>query len=234
VSASAEFRAFADADALARHVAGWLVDVALATEGTFALCLSGGSTPRRLYEILASPAHRDRMPWRRTALFWGDERFVPPEDPQSNFRMAREALLARVPIPPQNIHPIATVGLSPVAAADAYERTLRDFARERPFLFDVTLLGLGTDGHTASLFPGSPALRERERWVLPVVGAKPETRITLTYPALESSRHVAFLVAGADKEPVLRRIRDGACDDPAARLIPAGRLHWFADRAAMP
>ncbi|HEY0105210.1 MAG TPA: 6-phosphogluconolactonase [Rhizomicrobium sp.] len=234
MSAVAQFRVFADPDALARAAADWLLTAAQSSEGDFALCLAGGETPRRLYDCLGTPPYLGAFPWPRTHLFWGDERFVPPDDALSNLRMVRESLLARAPIPPGNVHPIPTAGLSPPDAAAAYERTLRDFRPAGSPLFDATLLGLGTDGHTASLFPHSPALAERERWVLPVVGAKPEPRITLTYPALESSRLVGFLVTGADKAPVLKRIRDGVSDDPAARLCAPGGAVWFADRAAMP
>jgi 6-phosphogluconolactonase len=224
---------FDDADAVARRAADWLLSLAQAKDGPFALCLSGGSTPRRLYALLAAPPFRDAFPWLRTHLFWGDERLVPHDHPDSNYRMVREALLAHVPIPPENIHPIPT----DVAAADAasvYERTLRAFHARDPAqpLFDITLLGLGTDGHTASLFPGVSALDERDRWAAAVVGAKPEARITLTYPALESSRRIAFLVTGDDKRAVLARIRAGTSDDPAARI--RGDIVWFADRAAAP
>ena len=148
-----------------------------AKEGVFAVALSGGSTPRRLYEHLAGPPYRDAFPWSRTHWFWGDERFVPHGDAQSNYRMVREALLSRAPIPAINIHPIPTEGVSPEAAAVTYERELKSFYgakrldAARP-LFDVTLLGLGPDGHTASLFPGTAVLAERDRWVAAVVGVK--------------------------------------------------------------
>jgi 6-phosphogluconolactonase len=150
--------------------------------------------------------------------------------------MVRTALLAAAPIPAENIHGIETKG-APADAARGYERVLKTFCGaetldpERP-LFDVLLLGLGPDGHTASLFPGTDVLDERERWVTAVVGAKPEARITLTYPALESSRHAAFLVAGADKRAMLSRALAGDPALPAARLDPVGDLTWFVDAAA--
>jgi 6-phosphogluconolactonase len=233
----AEIETFADAEALARRAAGWLL---AATEGRdrVAIALSGGSTPRRLYEILAQPPYRDRFPWPRAHWFWGDERFVPPDDALSNYRMVREALLSHVPIPVDHVHPVPTVGTTPEAAAAAYERTLQSFygadrlAPERP-LFDATLLGLGPDGHTASLFPGTAVLDERARWVAAVIGAKDEARITLTYPALESSRHVAFLVAGPEKRSVLASLRRGDLALPAARLQPEGTLRILADTAAL-
>lgn len=226
----------ADGDALARRVADWLVGRIAAAQGRFALSLSGGSTPKRLYELLASSPYRERIPWQRLHLFWGDERFVPPEHPESNYRMAREAMIAQVPIPPDQVHPIPTVP-SPQAAAAAYERTLKDFYGgemidpERP-LFDVTLLGLGPDGHTASLFPGTPALDERTAWAVPVIGVKPEPRITLTFPVIASSAAVAFLVAGGGKSSMVTRLRQGDPALPAARVRAAGELRWFLDRAA--
>jgi 6-phosphogluconolactonase len=227
----------ADAEALARRVAAWLLELARAQQGTFAVCLSGGSTPRGLYQRLADAPCRDAFPWSRTHWFWGDERFVPHEDALSNYRMARLAMLSRAPVPPANIHPIPTEGLTADAAAKQYERELKSFYGaerldpHRP-LFDVNLLGLGLNGHTASLFPGSPVLAEREKWVAAVIGADPQARITLTYPALESSRDAAFLVVGEEKRAIFRRLRQGDESLPAARLHPTGTLWMFADVAA--
>ena len=225
-----------DPSALARRVAEWLLELANAKEGRIALCLSGGSTPRLLYELLATPPFRDGFPWERIHLFWGDERFVPPDDPRSNYRMVREALLSRIYIPTANVHPIPTEHLTPAHAAQRYEFILRGFHRPDPDspLFDVTLLGLGADGHTASLVPGSAVLEERLRWAAPVEGLMPQARITLTYPALENSRHVAFLVDGAAKRDILARVLGGDASLPAARLKPRGELRWFTDRAAHP
>ena len=228
---------FADREALARRAADVLLDAVKATQGRCAIALSGGSTPKGLYELLAQAPYRDSVAWNRTHLFWGDERFVPPTDPRSNFRMAREALLSHVPIPTANVHPIPTEGMTPEDAARAYERTLKSFYGaetldpKRP-LFDVNLLGLGEDGHIASLFPETNALSERERWVVAVTGGAPEPRISLTYPALESSRLVLFLVAGVEKRAILARVLHGDQELPAARLRPAGRLLWLADAAA--
>jgi 6-phosphogluconolactonase len=151
--------------------------------------------------------------------------------------MTREAMLSRAPVPADHVHPMPTVGLSPETAAQAYERTLKDFygadtlAPDRP-LFDLVLLGLGTNGHTASLFPGMPVLEERRRWVGTMHDPDAGTRLTLTYPALESSRETVFLVAGADKKTVLREVIDGDQTHPAARLHPHGTLRFLADRAA--
>lgn len=228
-----------DTEALAHSVAEWLCGLARAGDGAFAVSLSGGSTPRRLYELLASPDIAQRFPWRRTHWFWGDERFVPHDDPDSNYGMARDAFLSRVPVPKDNIHPIPTEGFSPEKAAAAYEETLKRFYgaemldADRP-LFDVTLLGIGEDGHTASLFPGHPSLHETRRWVVAAGSEKSGARITLTYPALESSREVAFVVAGAEKRGVVTRAQAGDVALPAAIVRPVGRLHWFTDRAASP
>ena len=232
---AAETRIHADAAALAQDTAAWIVEAALASTGRFALNLSGGSTPKALYGLLAQPPLRDRMPWERVHLFWGDERFVPRDHPDSNFRMVYEAMIAHVPIPPGNVHGMPTGG-TPAEGAVQYERTLQAFYGSatldpgRP-LFDITLLGLGEDGHTASLFPGTAALEERAAWVVDVVGAKPEPRLTMTYPVLESSRTVAFLLAGAAKHAMLGKLEAGDASLPAARVHPQGRLLLLVDRA---
>ncbi|MGD0076984.1 MAG: 6-phosphogluconolactonase [Candidatus Binataceae bacterium] len=214
----AKLQILADPEALARRVADWMLELATAKDGVFAVALSGGSTPRRLYEHLAGPPYRDTFPWSQTHWFWGDERFVPHDDALSNYRMVREALLSRAPIPAINIHPKSFYGAERLDPA-------------RP-LFDVTLLGLGPDGHTASLFPATKVLAERDRWVAAVVGATSEARITLTYPALESSRSAVFLVAGEKKRAIFARLRRGDNDLPAARLRPTGTLWLFGDAAA--
>lgn len=222
--------------ALARHVAAWMTTAALSTAGPFRVALSGGSTPKTLYGHLASDEFRGRFPWPRVSWYWGDERFVPHDHPESNYRMAREAMLAKAPVPPENVHPIPPDG-TPEEAAVRYERTLQQtygaatLDPARP-LFDIMLLGLGGDGHTASLLPGDPVLDERQRWVAVVAHGRPEVRITLSYPAIESSRRVAFLVAGKDKASILRTIRAGHSEVPAARVRPLGDLVWFVDRAA--
>lgn len=227
----------ADPEDLAARVAEWLFELAAAQGGTFSVALSGGSTPRRLYERLARPPYPDTFPWHRTHWFWGDERFVPHSDPQSNYRMANEAFLSRVPIPAGNIHPIPTERVSPEAAALEYERELKLFYGAerldvgRP-LFDVTFLGLGPDGHTASLFPGTLVLTERQRWTAAVIGARREARITLTYPALESSAEAAFLVTGKDKRTIFARLCRGDETLPAGQVRPVGNLWMFTDVAA--
>lgn len=225
-----------DAGALAHRVAQWLTGLAVASNRRFRVALSGGSTPKRAYELLASPEFRDRMPWDRMLWFWGDERFVPHDDPDSNYRMTWDAMLSRVPVPRENIFPVPTAG-DPDAAAAQYESTLKQIYGQDSFnpdqpLFDVVLLGMGDDGHTASLIPGEPALQDRKHWVAAVAHGRPEVRITLTYPAIESSRHVAFLVQGGAKASMFRTIRSGQSDVPAARVRSQGEVTWFVDRAA--
>ena len=228
----------ADAEALARHAAAFLIEVARAAKGEPRICLSGGSTPKRLFELLASPEFASRVPWDRIHWYWGDERFVAPDHPDSNYRMTRVAMLDKAPIPADHIHPIRTVDTTPERSAADYETLLKahygadTLDPARP-LFDLTFLGVGDDGHTASLIPGADAaLAERTRWtaVIPL-GFRPEARITLTFPALNSSRHVAFLVAGAGKRDILRRIAAGE-KLPSALVKPVGTLHWMLDRAA--
>jgi 6-phosphogluconolactonase len=217
---------FSDPGALAQHAARWLSGLARAKQGRFAVALAGGSTPRATYEHLA----REDFPWDRTQWFFGDERFVPPDDAQSNYRMAREAMLWRAP--ENNIHPVQTLGVTPETAALAYQTELKAVRGDGP-QFDVALLGLGPDGHTASLFPGSPMLEERTL-LTGVVKGLGQTRITLTYPALEDSGHVVFLVAGAEKRDVLRRVLAGDESLPAARVRPKGELLFFVDSQAAP
>ena len=227
-----------DPPALAHHVAEWMTQAALAADGPFRVSLSGGSTPKTLYGLLASDEFRSRFPWPRVFWYWGDERFVPFDHPESNYRMTREAMLSKAPVPPENIHPVPPPSAGTAEqAAEIYERELQQaygattFDPARP-LFDITLLGLGPDGHTASLLPGVPVLEERKHWVAAVSHGRPEVRITMTYPAIESSRRVAFLVAGKEKVEILAAIRAGGSQVPAARLKPVGELIWFADRAA--
>ncbi len=227
-----------DKVSLSECFADWLVARHEASTGPFALNLSGGSTPKSIYALLASEAYRRKFDWERIHVFFGDERFVPPDHPDSNYRMAREAMLSKVPIPEENVHAVPTHGDDPAACAAEYERTLKRFYGKdtidipRP-LFAVTLLGLGDDGHTASLFPGTAALSERILWVTAVVGAKPEPRITMTYPVLGSSRFVVFLVAGAGKREMLGRLLDGDRSIPAGQVTSVGDLTVFCDEAAL-
>ncbi|MEJ2716830.1 MAG: 6-phosphogluconolactonase [Deltaproteobacteria bacterium] len=219
--------------------------------GIFTLVLSGGKTPRGLYEILAGPEFQHAMPWSGIHLFWGDERCVPPDHSESNYHMAFEAMISRTEIPPRNIHRIPAEMDPPEAAARQYARILRDFfftAEEqgmnhaRPGTseslpsFDLILLGMGEDGHTASLFPGAGALDEDTLWVSAVqdpVGSPPVPRITLTLPVINEAQNVLFMVAGPEKWDVLRTIVESpskaAARYPAARINPRGRLLLFHD-----
>ncbi|UDL95764.1 6-phosphogluconolactonase [Lichenihabitans sp. PAMC28606] len=229
---------FENPTVLADEVAGWLLRLALEAGDRFAICLSGGSTPKTLYERLAQAPFREEFPWAKTHWFFGDERFVPDGDKDNNFTMASHALLSHVPVPNENVHRIVTEVSSPEQAASAYDAELRRYYgaetidADRP-LFDVNFLGLGPDGHTASLIPGQPVLEERSKWVAAVSQGRPEVRITLTYPPLESSRHIAFLVTGKAKKDMLAHVRSGATDVPAGGLTTKGQVHWFADRDAI-
>lgn len=226
-----------DAPALARAGADYLCDLAARSAERTIIALSGGSTPKPLYELLAQEPIRSKLPWDRVHWVLGDERFVPPSDPASNFGMARDAFLAKVPVPEENVHPVETDDITLDQAAERYEAMLKGLygageLRADKQLLDLTLLGLGDDGHTASLIPGQPVLQEKERWVAPVPHGRPEPRISLTYPALDSSRVVAFLVAGEGKREVLDKILSGDTSFPASHIRPAGEVIWFVDRAA--
>jgi 6-phosphogluconolactonase len=221
-----------DAPALARMAADFIVQHVQNSSGAFRMALSGGTTPRSLYTLLGE---RSDLPWQRIVLFFGDERFVPHDSADSNFRMVRETLLAHG-ARPAAVHPIPADG-TPDDAASRYERLLKSvygaeaLTREKS-LFDLNLLGLGEDGHTASLLPEQPVLEERQAWVAAVPKGRPEPRITLTYPALESSKVTMFLVSGAAKAHALRQARTGDRALPAGRLRPLGTTVWFADKTA--
>jgi 6-phosphogluconolactonase len=230
-----------DAATLAKTAADRLLASLAQQSGRLAICLSGGSTPERLYRLLAEKPYRDAMPWDRIHWFWGDERFVPQDDARSNFGAARLVLLDRVPIPTGNLHPIPTDAGDAGQAARLYERELRDYygapvlEAERP-LFDAVLLGVGADGHTASLFPGHPEIDEKQRWVVAVPHADLDPfvpRVTLTLPTLASTRAMIFLVTGGGKREVLARLLAGE-DLPASRAYSHGSLTWLIDRAAAP
>jgi len=230
-----DLRLSEDASALAASAAEWLCETLAGCERA-AICLAGGETPRQLYRLLAATPLRERLAWERIHWFWGDERFVPHDAPESNYRMAWETMLHDA-APPENLHPVPTDLADAAQAAAAYDRLLRAFHaapdRRGGPLFDVTLLGLGEDGHTASLFPGSPALDVRKDWAAAVVSERPEPRVTLTFPALEASGNLAFLVAGARKRPAMEALRRGA-ELPPNRLRPQGHCLWFVDREAAP
>ncbi len=213
--------------------------VAVAQRGRFSIALAGGSTPRNLYTLIAANASAD-LPWDQMFFFWGDERHVPPDDPESNYRMANETLLSKVPIPPANIFRVPAEDKDASAAADAYEQTVRKFFAVAPGefpRFDLILLGMGPDGHTASLFPETAALQEKSRLVVANWVEKLKThRITLTLPVLNAARCVAFLVSGTEKAAVLHEVLEGSVPDekyPSRLVKPSeGKLIWFVDRAA--
>lgn len=234
-------RVCADLDALSRAALEEFLRIlkdALAQRGCFAASLSGGHTPAKMYVLWAhAEEYGVRTPWDRVHLFWGDERYVPHQDPLSNCRMAREALIDHVGIPAANFHPMPTIYPRPEDAARAYEDELRKFFGSGPPEFDVQLLGLGVEGHTASLFPGSPALDERDRWVAAVeVPAKPAQRLTLTPVVLNRGRNTLFLVSGEDKHEIISALRSEPESEPsrypAGRIRPSGRVIWFLDQAA--
>lgn len=226
-----------DAEALAARAALLVEErakAAIRKLGSWTFVLAGGDTPRRLYRLLARRHHEGQSAghlWERAHLLFGDERAVGPEDPASNFRMARESLLDGLPVPPECVHRIRGE-LGAERAAEAYEAELRGltpFPRPR---FDVVLLGLGADGHTASLFAGEAALEEREHWVAPTAPHAEPRRITLTPPALAGARALVFLVSGREKSSALARALAGE-DLPATRIEPmGGELWWLADAEA--
>ena len=235
---------FAGLEALSAAAAGEFAELAgeaVVRRGRFAVALAGGSTPRRLYQLLGEAPYRDRVAWDRVEWFWGDERAVPPDHPDSNYGMASAALLGKLDLPPRRIHRIRAEEGDGEAAARAYQEEIaRVFGVEPegpPPAFDLVILGMGPDGHTASLFPGTAALGERRRWVVshrvPTLGAE---RITLTLPVLNRAREIRFLVAGAEKAAPLRAVLEGPRDPerlPAQAIRPeAGRLIWLVDEAA--
>jgi 6-phosphogluconolactonase len=238
--ANIELIAVSDPAALAKTAAERILARIAANGGRVAVCLAGGSSPKQLYQLLATDAYRSRIPWGRVHWFVGDERFVAATDPLSNIAMIREAFLDRC-APAANVHPISTDVADPAEAARRYERELKSFygADEldpaRP-LFDVLLLGVGPDGHTASLFPGYPAVKETRRWVIEVPQAHVEPfvpRVTLTLPALASCREMMFEASGAGKRPILTRVFAGE-DLPASRACSTGETIWLLDAAAVP
>jgi 6-phosphogluconolactonase len=229
-----------DASALAETAARRLIARVTARDRA-AVCLTGGSSPQALYRLLAEEPWRGKIPWDRVHWFIGDDRFVAESDPLSNMGTARRVFLDRAGAPGANIHPIATDAADPDTAARLYEEELKKFygadqlAPTQP-LFDFVLMGLGGDGHTASLFPHAAALEEKKRWTVGVLkaGIKPYVpRVTLTFPALASSREMLFLIDSADKRAILKRVLAGD-DLPAHRAYSNGDLVWLMTRAAAP
>jgi 6-phosphogluconolactonase len=246
----AEISIYANADSLARAAAERFVTIAetaIATRGRFAVALAGGSTPRKLYALLASDEFASRANWPYVHFFWGDERCVPPDEPDSNYRMVRETLLNHIPIPVANVHRMRGE-IDPNQAANSYESTLRDFfledtdpdTRKEMQLkksFDLVLLGMGADGHTASLFPGTAAVLEEERWALAhYVSKQGFWRITLTPAIINAAVYVLFAVTGEDKAARLNQVIAGPFQPdllPAQSIQPTyGKLLWLVDTAA--
>jgi 6-phosphogluconolactonase len=232
VPAIGTIRVFDDVAALAVGAADLLCERAAATEGAFVVALSGGSTPKPVYECLARSPWRERVPWARVHWVIGDERFVPVADPQSNLGMIRAAMLDHVPAPAANIHAVPTEGTTPEAAAAAHQAALERLRKPDGTLFDLNFLGMGDDGHTASLLPGEPVLTVRDRLVATVPHGRETIRITLTYPAIDDSIVVAFLVAGAGKRAMLNTVLSGGATVPAASVHPKGETIWLIDREA--
>lgn len=214
-----------------------LAQEATAARGRFSVALSGGSTPQKLYRLLAQSPYKQQIDWPNVHIFWGDERFAPPDDPDNLWRMARETFLDDVPLPAANIHPMPTVGLTPTAAARQYADALTQFFAPGLPRFDLILLGLGPDGHTASLFPGQPALTDA-RLVTAVHNAPkpPPTRLTLTFSLINQAANIIFLVTGVEKAAAVAQVLRGERDLdqwPAQGVEPAnGRLLWLLDQAA--
>jgi 6-phosphogluconolactonase len=232
-------RVFPDLEALSRGLLDETLSIlkdAVGKRGRFSIALAGGHTPAKMYAMWAEN-YSAHTPWDKVHLFWGDERYVPQDDLLSNYRMTRETLISRVPLPAANVHPVQTSLAPPEKAAEAYEAELRKFFGSAPPEFDVQLLGLGIEGHTASLFPDSPALDEKQRWVVPVTApAEPPQRLTFTPIVLNCGRNTFFLVAGANKREIMAALRnepDGKPSRyPAGRIRPTGRLLWLLDQAA--
>jgi 6-phosphogluconolactonase len=216
-----------------------LSNKSIAAHAEFSLVLSGGSTPKGVYQCMASTPYRNRFNWEKKHFLRSDERWVPPDDPRSNFRMASDALLTHVGIPSENIHPMPAMNGTIKDAATRYAGTIADFfklKKDGRAQFDLILLGLGEDGHTASLFPGNPALRVQDRWVVETSQKGiPEQRITLTLPVLNGADTIFFLVSGHEKANMVHQVleNEGRNMFPANEIMPAqGKLYWFLDKAA--
>ena len=226
-------------DAVASETADRFVKAAVSAieeNRIFRVALSGGGTPKEVYPLILEPHRRDAVDWSRVEFFWGDERAVPPDHPDSNFGVAYGMLISQLPnVRPDRIHRMPAEAPDLDAAALSYESELRlafDARGDEPPAFDLVWLGMGPDGHTASLFPGSAALDERERWVVGNWAPAQEAwRMTLTFPVLDAAREVLFVVTGADKADALTRIRDGSSDLPASR-VAGDQVEWIVDRAA--
>jgi len=237
---NANVEILSDAVALANRAAQLISAQAISVNNRFIIALSGGSTPKRLYELMADPnaEYRKQLPWQKMHFFWSDERPVGPGDSESNYRMANEAMLSRVLVPEENVHRILGEKSSAQEAAAAYESQLRSFfelANDELPRLDLVLLGMGADGHTASIFPGSEVLQEKQRLVAaPWVEKLHTYRITMTLPVLNNASNVLFLVSGDDKAAILNEVINGERGRfPAQSIYPSnGSLTWLLDEAA--
>lgn len=234
---SPEIYVFSDTWSIAENLSEDLQKQALKSEKKITVALSGGSTPRVFFQCLVSPPFQNKILWKKIHFFWGDERCVPPDHEDSNYRMTREMLLDHISIPAENIHRIQGEA-PPATEADRYTIEISNHLEisEKGWpVFDWIILGMGTDGHTASLFPESSVLQEQKEFC--VTAEHPETgqpRISLTLPVINHARRVSFLVTGAKKAALVARIikEEGVFDFPAARVQPAGRLEWYLDETA--
>ncbi len=237
--AAGQIRVFHDLEALSRAAADLfftLSHMAISVRKKFAVAFSGGSTPARLYALLASDEYREKVTWKGVHVFWADERSVPKEHPESNYRLAYTSLLSKVPLPAGNIHRIRGEE-DPRGAAEEYDEAMRQFFGGTLVpVFDLVILGVGEDGHTASLFPGSASLNERVRLAAPVLMDRPKIdRVTLTLPVLNHAAHILFLVSGRKKGDILRELLEGEYRDtyPAGLVQPVnGSLEWLVDKDA--
>ena len=223
------------AQAAAGHFAA-TCNEALAGRGRFTVALSGGSTPKILYQLLADPIEpfRDQIAWEKIHFFWSDERHVPPDHPESNYRVANEAMLSRVPVVRDRVHRVLSENPNATEAAERYEQILTEVTKESLPRLDLILLGLGSDGHTASIFPGSEVLREKKRLIAaPWVEQFKAYRITMTLPLLNNGASVVFLVCGPEKAAIVKEVLEGRDRYPAQAVKPAnGELLWMLDQAA--
>ena len=237
---------------LAKQAADFIVEhinQTLQKEGRYTIALSGGNTPKALHELLSSDAYKHNIDWSKLHFFWGDERFVPFDDERNNAKMAFDTLLDKVPVKKEHIHIMQTENTTPEASAEAYEKILHDYfplvhthhpddhPDNTPFTtFDLTILGMGDDGHTLSLFPGKPVIHEVDKWVTSFyLDEQSMYRITLTHPVANHSACVLFLVAGSGKTAALKEVLEGAYNPdlyPSQIIKPKGELHWFVDEAA--
>jgi 6-phosphogluconolactonase len=221
---------------MAAAVANFIVQKSnevLSRKKYFTLALSGGNTPAVLYKLLGQSPFKENIPWKKIIIFLSDERFVSHNNSESNYKMIDEILLSKVPVLKKNIFPVRTENISPEKSALDYEASLRKFVSQPP-PFDLILLGLGEDGHTASLFPGSPVLKEKKKWVKEIyVAEKNMYRVSFTLPLINNAANVAFMVSGKNKAPIVKKIiSDRKKILPASLVQPVGNLIWFLDADA--